>query len=89
MKMDSKGKVHSSTAVGTPDYISPEVLSYGITYCQISLFLEGIQIEHTYEKCSSESQLFFISICFIRIPSRNRVIVKIVGSQSKFPGSAR
>ena len=27
MKMDSRGKVHSSTAVGTPDYISPEVLS--------------------------------------------------------------
>ena len=36
MKMDSKGKVHSSTAVGTPDYISPEVLSYGVTFCPIS-----------------------------------------------------
>ncbi|XP_070196209.1 rho-associated protein kinase 2-like isoform X2 [Littorina saxatilis] len=26
MRMDSKGLVHSDTAVGTPDYISPEVL---------------------------------------------------------------
>ena len=27
MKMDAKGKVKSDTAVGTPDYISPEVLT--------------------------------------------------------------
>ena len=53
MKMDSKGKVHSSTAVGTPDYISPEVLSYGVTFYSISRFLERIRIEHMESKCSS------------------------------------
>ncbi len=27
LKMDSKGKVACTTAVGTPDYISPEILT--------------------------------------------------------------
>ena len=40
----------------------------------ISQFLEGILKEHLESACSLESRLFFISICSIRIPSRNRDI---------------
>ena len=32
MKMDKNGKIRSDTAVGTPDYISPEVLTSQVNF---------------------------------------------------------
>ena len=38
---------------------------------KLSLFLERILMEHIKSICSLESHLFFVSICSIKIPSRN------------------
>ena len=39
---------------------------------KITHFLERIRVEHIELTCSLESELTFISLCFIRTPSRNQ-----------------
>ena len=35
LKMDASGKVNCTTAVGTPDYISPEILTVRLCDCMV------------------------------------------------------
>ena len=44
------------------------------SFSRISYFLERILMEHIELNCSLDSELTFISICSIKIPSRNRDI---------------
>ena len=61
-------------------YIKVQSLNFrqvGRVFSKIAYFLERILMEHIEMVCSLEFELFFISICSIRIRSRKRDIFKI------------